>query len=1562
MKPAKNKVSGKTQPKISNFLVPSDPFSNKSPSKQLKISDFFNKAANKSSQEENISCNSAVRIVSSSPECVPGTPELGKKRKRSEESCKRKLMKIDNYNKLLYEQNDDDCQIIESTSSTIQTNLKLKESTHISDVKKVPQTKPLQTNQSQSKHFSENVLKSTEICNVEQNQPNILKNKTENSDKFSSRSEKILSKVSKREDDGFYSSNSKVTNKGELTTKNKQKREPTCQKTRQHVGPKSISTEKTVEISKKVIEEHVEKSNIDTNVCLTKSTMDQTSTLQPPSVLSNDNLLDELLGELDTKTIVNISKKSKQPQEKDEVEEEIRKKNDISEQCQRIDKTKEVNDNGSVKNNCVSELNKFPLVEIDENILMAKEGKNTAFSYSSKKECVSNSINIHEENNERSCDQDSKQFGTSNDTEKNILTAVLPVIESNCLGSQQKSTESKKIIQDLKINNLSRVPNRTVQVSKPNEKSEESNKKIQGSKLKTNQTDSNADSVSSFLQLYGVRMPTDKPVDTLEPAIKTRALLTPEKSVKLETCTASVNAPPLTPEKPAEASVISQEVAKVLSCTKSPRISTPDKTLAVDLSEISKINFDDCDEEEWDFSQIDCIEKLDLSSFQKCEVINIETISGYQLKLHLKQCEAPGTSTWCLVQGSWVHTQLAVQDIINIKAVYSVESGAWVVDNTRGLIVYAPDMLISGTSVVGALFCMRKSILADLFKGIDSGSSIMVLGILLHQFLQEVLRNNLRTESELRTVIQSMISSQDTILMMYSSLMSLEDTQKELTSFIPRIQNFLACYVDGGKPASKPAWDGKILRVEDIEENIWLPNLGIKGKVDVTVKVKSRNVVKTLPLELKTGRASRSAEHRGQVILYAMMMSEMEDKQQVESGLLLYLRENILDEVRSGHPEKRDLLMLRNQLVYYFNQDVASVNVPFLPPPINHHSACSKCPYLYICSAALREEGLDRLPDDNPLKGINTEATSHLTEKHIRYVFHMTALVRMEFQAARQKSKQLSDVWTLDPETREQRGDCICNLSLDPGVQCVKARYQCSLSRSFSIPPLIFSLSQYVIVSSSTQPAVASGFVTGISECALTLSLDRDLSTLSAGGARFHVDTYESQSLMSFNLIGLGLLLEKDHRNNSMLRSLIIDLTLPRFSRKHHASILDTGADLLSKLNSGQKKAVLKVLTAKDYLLIKGMPGTGKSSTLACLIELLVRLKLTVLVTSHTHSAVDNLLMRLIDKVPFLRLGSLSRVHPSIVPFCDAVCTKHCTSPEQLADFYKSKPVIGVTCMGSVHPLLQKVTFDVCIVDEATQVLLPATLPPLLSAGKFILVGDPQQLSPLVISKRASELGLSESLFSRLDRPEVTTLLTAQYRMNQPITRLVNLFTYGGQLECANETVERATIPQLMNFSTDQAWLQKCVSNQLESSVIFLNVCCDNANEATNQNEAGVVKTLVTGFTQGGIASTDIGVIATYRNQVSLLRRMIDDNQVEVNTVDQYQGRDKSVILYSSTCSKQNKESKVLNDPKRLTVAISRSKHKLIILGDSTVIEQTHKVFNKLIDHIRECGTVLNVT
>lgn len=132
--------------------------------------------------------------------------------------------------------------------------------------------------------------------------------------------------------------------------------------------------------------------------------------------------------------------------------------------------------------------------------------------------------------------------------------------------------------------------------------------------------------------------------------------------------------------------------------------------------------------------------KLDLTRFNKCEILNMETITGSQLKLCLKPCDSTeNTTTWCLVMGSWVHTQLNVGDIINIKAEYSNEYQSWIVDNSRGLIVFQPDILVSGTSVVGALFCMRKSILSDLFKGVDSGSSIMVLGILLHEFLQEVI-------------------------------------------------------------------------------------------------------------------------------------------------------------------------------------------------------------------------------------------------------------------------------------------------------------------------------------------------------------------------------------------------------------------------------------------------------------------------------------------------------------------------------------------------------------------------------------------------------------------------------------------------------------------------------------------------------------------------------------------------------------------------------------------------------------------------------------------------------
>ncbi|KAF2358646.1 Transposase Tc1-like [Trinorchestia longiramus] len=194
-------------------------------------------------------------------------------------------------------------------------------------------------------------------------------------------------------------------------------------------------------------------------------------------------------------------------------------------------------------------------------------------------------------------------------------------------------------------------------------------------------------------------------------------------------------------------------------------------------------------------------------------------------------------------------------------------------------------------------------------------------------------------------------------------------------------------------------------------------------------------------------------------------------------------------------------------------------------------------------------------------------------------------------------------------------------------------------------------------------------------------------------------------------------------------------------------------------------KAVLRELTERQQrALIKKYPGTGKSICVVTLVRLLVVMGQSVLLAAYTHSALDNIPFKLKEKgVDFLPLGRLSCVHPSLHGHIDETLTATLTDVSQLSDFYASKvscvvvvcvsrggggvylawwcvsrvEVVTATCLGPNHVIFTKRRFDVCIVDEAAQVLLPTCLPPLLCADKFVLVGDSQQLLPVVQSSQA---------------------------------------------------------------------------------------------------------------------------------------------------------------------------------------------------------------------------------
>lgn len=299
-----------------------------------------------------------------------------------------------------------------------------------------------------------------------------------------------------------------------------------------------------------------------------------------------------------------------------------------------------------------------------------------------------------------------------------------------------------------------------------------------------------------------------------------------------------------------------------------------------------------------------------------------------------------------------------------------------------------------------------------------------------------------------------------------------------------------------------------------------------------------------MPLELKTGRASFSPEHTGQLIIYQMMMTEIEHES-INSGLLLYLREGVMREVSGTHRERRDLMLLRNEISYYlskqneshcgekaqFDVDNATTsedgsvthplqvsNVPELPEPINRPNACSSCPYNILCSVYLNRDSktLSSLDSKHPLRETAPLITVHLTEAHINYFFHWVGLMSLEDQEnkkSRPKSKfSISAIhvlikfanikssgypneilWLETPENRQKCGRAIFDLKLNSNVEEEESgRYIHEFSTNcLDLTSFDFGVGNYLIVSTRKRCSVAAGPVISVEKNIIVLSLDR---------------------------------------------------------------------------------------------------------------------------------------------------------------------------------------------------------------------------------------------------------------------------------------------------------------------------------------------------------------------------------------------------------------------------------------------------------------------------------------
>ncbi|XP_078659491.1 DNA replication ATP-dependent helicase/nuclease DNA2-like [Branchiostoma floridae x Branchiostoma belcheri] len=1002
-----------------------------------------------------------------------------------------------------------------------------------------------------------------------------------------------------------------------------------------------------------------------------------------------------------------------------------------------------------------------------------------------------------------------------------------------------------------------------------------------------------------------------------------------------------------------------------------------------------------------------------LSRF-RVQGVEAEEHDGYVTQLTLRLTNpAHRSGRTCVLRDSWASLSVQSGDVVHVLTEFGAD-GVGTVDRDRGYVVVTPDLLMSSTAVANGIKCLRRAVLSERFKGTDGSSKQMLLGTILHDVFQAATATSFSADS-LKQISQQALQKQRHLRDMFSLSLTQSQLQEEIGEYLPVMRSWADTFYRSRGAEMEVKLPGTTYRnrgdersnvvvsaVRDIEENVWAPRFGLKGKLDVTTEVwirprqKGRDPLqRILPLELKTGRETNSIEHRSQVILYTLLTREHHPDP--ELGLLLYLKTGNMKAVPAGHMDRRELLLIRNrlatQLKHSLLKDGDRVVPTQLPPVINDPRGCKYCSQLPNC--ALYNRAFETEEPEGSMSELLRQETSHLKTSHLQYFCHWYLLVLLEDRETSHKS-HLAHLWTKPAQDREKSGDCVPGLQLTRCVPGADGDFTCTFRRkhltSSSQPMTRLSVEDYILISIEERNMVAmcSGFLTELGEETLTVRVDRDLSKFPPDTV-FTLDKKDGYSSTGTSLTNLARLMGNTAAAER-LRELIIEQQEPRFHTRVSdmcpADAREAIGKILKGLNQPQKQAIKKVLMARDYTLIVGMPGTGKTTSIVALVRILLACGNSVLLTSYTNSAVDNVLLKLSKyKLDFLRLGSSSRVHPGVAPHTEDRLARGLTTVEQLDRLYMDKPIVATTCLGAKHSLFSRRKFDVCIVDEASQIAQPVCLGPLVHATRFVLVGDHQQLPPLVQSGTARRMGMDESLFKKMGHHQsATAQLNVQYRMNSDIMELSNTLMYDGKLRCGSDKVAAARLDlpawsqleaAMLGLGVASSWIQEAL--RPEAPVRFLDTDKVPALETSeqgglsNRTEALLVRTLTSALVQAGCPQEDIGIIAPYRRQLRVLSDLLQgaacpgmENStgypgVEINTVDKYQGRDKSVIMVTFVRSNSAGQlGELLQDWRRLNVAITRAKHKLLLIGSVTTLRRYEPVA-RLLDHLSANQMVLEL-
>ena len=554
--------------------------------------------------------------------------------------------------------------------------------------------------------------------------------------------------------------------------------------------------------------------------------------------------------------------------------------------------------------------------------------------------------------------------------------------------------------------------------------------------------------------------------------------------------------------------------------------------------------------------------------------------------------------------------------------------------------------------------------------------------------------------------------------------------------------------------------------------------------------------------------------------------------------MLFYLREREPMLVERNDTLLSCLLATRNTVA-------ASLARTELPPMTHMKTSCLRCWDRSTCalvhasrSRGTAEQFVEGLPqgtsDRNRLKEFYELEVGHLHDCDKEFLAEWDRLLDLEAIAS---NATRGEIWTMPTAERERLGRCVASLALREArnanfatrgnnhVNTVGMIYTFAKCDGSKIYGSSITFGEPVLLSVEGGPlGVSRGHVLSISKDEIVVHTDKPIRTkclnrrarpelqgrsIDELGLAWKVDKEEVGTVVPrmrgflYDLFGY---MERPEVNvrRQRLRRLIVGLEPPSdvcggvrdLSDVERAGIEHQVRSL--SMNSEQERALQRVFSQPGYSLVLGVPGSGKTTAIVGMINALASSGKRVLMVSYTNAAVDHVMLKLAAGgfENFLRLGRPGRVHAGLAEFLPSGERYGASNSGDMRNLMTQIPVVGVSALGVTDTLLRLCDFDVCIVDEAGQITLPSVIGALLRADKFVLVGDHNQLPPLVQSAAAEEQGLDTPLFARLAKahPSSVVTLSRQYRMSEEIQSISNTFVYGGDLRCGTDEVARSRL------------------------------------------------------------------------------------------------------------------------------------------------------------------------